>query len=48
MALCANRSIKIVADVSPNEACYDGLMVGKRVPITLDSRKMRFFLDLAK
>ena len=48
LALCADREIKIFADVSPNEACYDSLAVGKRVPITLASHKMRFFTEPVK
>jgi iron(III) transport system ATP-binding protein len=47
LSLCTDRTIRILADVSPNDSCYDQLETGRRVPITLPAHKMRFFMDAA-
>ncbi|MGH8809453.1 MAG: putative 2-aminoethylphosphonate ABC transporter ATP-binding protein [Noviherbaspirillum sp.] len=48
LSLCADRNIRVLADVSPNEGAYGNLVVGKRVPIVLAGSKMRFFTDAVK
>ncbi|WP_438943670.1 putative 2-aminoethylphosphonate ABC transporter ATP-binding protein [Noviherbaspirillum malthae] len=48
LSLCADRDIKVQADVSPNEAGYDRLVIGNRVPIFLAHDKLRFFTGIAK
>ncbi|RJF96651.1 putative 2-aminoethylphosphonate ABC transporter ATP-binding protein [Noviherbaspirillum cavernae] len=47
LSLCVNRAIRVFADASPNEAGYDSLVVGKRVPISFPAHQMCFFLDAA-
>jgi iron(III) transport system ATP-binding protein len=46
LALCADRDIKILADVSPAQVGYHDFVVGRRVPVTLPCHKMRFFADV--
>nr|WP_105532343.1 putative 2-aminoethylphosphonate ABC transporter ATP-binding protein [Solimicrobium silvestre] len=43
LSLCANRAIRILADVGPNDAGYPLLEVGRRVPVTLPAHSVRVF-----
>ncbi|MDC8757324.1 putative 2-aminoethylphosphonate ABC transporter ATP-binding protein [Janthinobacterium fluminis] len=48
LALCADRDIRILADVAPNDAGYARLQIGHRVPLTFPGHKLRFFMDGAR
>ncbi|MFC5475440.1 putative 2-aminoethylphosphonate ABC transporter ATP-binding protein [Paraherbaspirillum soli] len=43
LTLCADRTIRIIADVGPNDAGYAMLEPGRRVPVTLPGHKVRVF-----
>ncbi len=43
LSLCANRTIRILADVGPNDAGYASLEAGRRVPLTLPEHAIRLF-----
>ncbi|MFT5590716.1 MAG: iron(III) transport system ATP-binding protein [Bradyrhizobium sp.] len=43
LTLCVDRALSIFADVGPNDAGYDSLEAGRRVPLTLLPDKVRLF-----